>query len=370
MADERHRGRADAVDPEGVDVARVTRWLAGAVPEAVPPLRFTRLTGGRSNLTFRVGDADGQSWVLRRPPLGTTLASAHDMAREHRILTGLARAAFPAPAPVALCEDTTVTGAPFHVMGHVDGPVVRDERDAERAVPESERARLGAAVIDTLVALHALEPDALGLGDLSRRDGYAGRQLRRWMRQWEASRTRELPVMAEVHDCLSQRVPEQTEAGIVHGDYRLDNLILSPHEPGVAAVVDWELSTLGDPIADLGLLLVYWAEPSDEIVPLTRAPTRVAGFPSRDELVERYARASGRDVSSLPFFVALGYWKLAAILEGVNARSRARHQPRCDDEPSYADLVETLAHAALAATQRLPCSSSTAVAGRPKSAGP
>jgi aminoglycoside phosphotransferase (APT) family kinase protein len=345
---------AGGPDENGLDRARLQGWFEANVAGVKPPLAYERIAGGRSNLTFRVTDAGDGAWILRRPPLGSTLGSAHDMGREHRILTGLARTAVPAPTPVALCSDVRVTGAEFYVMDFVDGVVLRDEADVEATFAEPDRRRVGEALVDTLVELHAVDPDAAGLGELGRRDGYAERQLRRWKRQWDDSKTRELEAMEEAHRLLAARVPQQRDTSIVHGDYRLDNAIVTP-AGDVAAVVDWELCTLGDPLADLGLLLDYWAQPGDEVVPLTRAPTLAAGFPTREELAARYAERSGRDIAQLDFFVALGYWKLAAILEGVYARYAAGAYGETTDEfRSFGTIVEQLASAALDAVRRLP----------------
>jgi len=345
-----HEGKTSG---DGLDRERLEAWFRDAVPGAEPPLSYERIAGGRSNLTFRVTDGGGGRWILRRPPLGATLGSAHDMGREHRILTGLAGTDVPAPRPVALCADETVTGAEFYVMELVDGLVLRDEDDVRAAFEQADRRRIGEALVDTLAELHAVDPAAAGLGELGRRDGYAERQLKRWKRQWDASKTREIAAMDETHRLLSERVPAQASTSLVHGDYRLDNMIVTP-QGEVAAVVDWELCTLGDPLADLGLLMVYWAEPSDEVVPLTRAPTLAPGFPTREELVERYVRRSGRDVSQLDFFVALAYWKLAAILEGVYARYAAGAYGETSDEfHSFGKIVEQLAGAASDAARRL-----------------
>jgi len=340
-------------DEDGLDRNRLEGWFAANVAGAEPPLDYERIAGGRSNLTFRVTGAGAGAWILRRPPLGERLGSAHDMLREHRILTGLAGTAVPAPTPVALCSDEAVTGAEFYVMDFVDGVVLRDESDVEATFAEADRRRVGEALVDTLADLHAVDPDAAGLGELGRRDGYAERQLRRWKRQWDDSKTRELDSMEEAHRLLAARVPEQRDTSIVHGDYRLDNVIVTP-AGSVAAVVDWELCTLGDPLADLGLLMDYWAQPGDEVVPLTRSPTLAPGFPTREELAARYAERSGRDIAQLDFFVALGYWKLAAILEGVYARYAAGAYGETTDEfRSFEEIVEQLAGAALDGARRL-----------------
>jgi aminoglycoside phosphotransferase (APT) family kinase protein len=340
--------------PEWLDPPAFKAWFQANVPGSVPPLAFERIAGGRSNLTYRVTDAASGAWILRRPPLGERLGSAHDMGREHRILSGLTGTDVAVPTPVAFCADPEVADAEFYVMEFVDGVVLRDHAAVEAAFPEAASRRgLSEAVVDTLVQLHAVDPDASGLGTLGRRDGYAERQLRRWSRQWEASRTRDLPAMDETHRLLSARVPEQRDVSIIHGDYRLDNVIVTPAGQ-VAAVVDWELCTLGDPLADLGLLLVYWVQPGDEIVPLPGAPTLAPGFLDRRSLANLYAERPGRDVSELDFFVALGQWKLAAILEGVHARNAAGAYGATDGGfESFARTVEQLAEAALTTAQRL-----------------
>jgi len=338
--------------PKGVDVARVTSWLGERVPELTPPLSFTLIAGGRSNLTYRVADTGGRAWVLRRPPLGQVLATAHDMGREHRIISALAPTDVPVAPVVGLCTDDAVNGAPFYVMEFVDGLVARNA-EAARALDVPARARAGEQIADVLARIHAVDPDAVGLGDLGRREGYVERQLKRWYGQWEKSKTRELPVVDEVHAALAARVPEQGPAAIVHGDYRLDNCLLAP-DGTIAAVLDWELCTLGDPLADLGLLLVYWTEPGDRHPALIDASTTLEGFPSRSDLVARYAAASGRDVGAVDFFVAFGYWKLACILEGVYARYRGGVMGESSGFEGFAQQVEILADAARATVEGLP----------------
>jgi aminoglycoside phosphotransferase (APT) family kinase protein len=338
---------------EAIDRPSLETWFSENVPGARPPLEFDRISGGRSNLTYSVRDADGSAWALRRPPLGKRLASAHDMAREYRIVSSLAPTDVPVPPAIGLCEDDSVNGAPFYVMGWVEGPILRSREEAESQFGESDRYAIGERVVDTLVAIHAVDPDEVGVGDLGRKEDYVQRQLRRWHGQWEKSKTRELPVVDDVHRRLSERVPDQGPATIVHGDYRLDNMILAASGE-VAAVVDWELCTLGDPLADVGLLLVYWSEPGDEFTPLFEAPTVAAGFPSRDDIKARYAELSNRDLSEIDYYVALGYWKLAIILEGVFARYAAGQYGKPDEGyQEFAKVVEGLAEAADAAERRL-----------------
>ena len=339
--------------PEGIDKARVEAWFEANVPRAEPPLSFERISGGRSNLTYTVRDSAGGAWALRRPPLGKRLGSAHDMGREHRVIAALADTDVPVPPVAGMCEDEDVNGAPFYVMEFVEGPVLRSKGEAEEHFDERDRRAIGERVADTLVAIHGVDPDAVGLGELGRKHEYVERQLRRWYGQWEKSKTRELPVVDDVHRRLSRRVPEQGPATIVHGDYRLDNMILGPGGE-VAAVVDWELCTLGDPLADVGLLMVYWSEPGDDLMPLFDPPTMAAGFPSRDEVRRRYAERSGRDLSDLDFYVALGCWKLAIILEGVYARYAAgQYGKQAEGFEEFAKVVERLAEGADEAERRL-----------------
>ncbi len=335
----------------GIDVGAVTTWIAERAA-ITPPLTFEVIQGGRSNLTYTVTDAAGTRLILRRPPLHGVLESAHDMGREHRIIAALAGTDVPVPPTLGYEPDPAVSGAPFYVMEYVAGEVVRDVATAERALAEPARTAAGQDVIDVLVRLHAIDPDEVGLGDLARRDGYLERQLRRWHRQLEAGRTRDLPLLDEVHRRLTAAVPEQGPATIVHGDYRLDNLIVDPSTGRIRAVLDWELTTLGDPLADVGLLQVYWTEPGDDTPVLLDAPTTAPGFPNRDDLTERYASRSGRDLSDLQYYVAFGYWKLACILEGVYGRYASGAYGDTDDSfRAFGQLVVALGErAAEAAT--------------------
>ena len=249
---------------EGIHAEEVTAWFAEHVAEARPPLGFDLIAGGRSNLTYSVTDRTGARWVLRRPPLGHVLATAHDMGREHRIIAALADTAVPVPPVIGLSPDDSVNGAPFYVMAFVDGPILRN-REAALTLPIEARARAADSIVDVLAEIHAVDVDAVGLGELGRRDGYIERQLKRWQGQWEKTKTRELPVIDAVHDRLAASVPEQGPATIVHGDYRLDNCILDD-DGRIQAVLDWELCTLGDPLADVGQLCMYWTEPGDTLV--------------------------------------------------------------------------------------------------------
>ena len=305
--------------PPGIDVEAVTAWFEANVTGAQGPLTFDVIAGGHSNLTYKVTDAEDHSYVLRRPPLSHGLPSAHDMGREHRIIAALAETLVPVPPAVGFCDDVAVNGAPFYVMGFVDGLVIRHPHDADEHLTPQARATASDSLVDTLVSLHAVDLVAVGLGDLGRHEGYIERQLKRWYGQWSAQKTRDLSAVDSVHDRLLERIPPQTTTAIVHGDYRLDNCMVRP-DGSVAAVLDWEICTLGDPLADVGLLQVYWTGPDDEPSAWSGGATAEPGFRNRADLLARYAEVSGRDVSGIDFYIAFAYWKLACILEGVYAR--------------------------------------------------
>jgi aminoglycoside phosphotransferase (APT) family kinase protein len=329
--------------PDGIDAPRVSAWLAEHVEGAEPPFEFSLIAGGHSNLTYLVVGRDGAERVLRRPPLGHVLATAHDMAREHRIISGVGMTDVPVPTALGLCEDVEVNGAPFYVMGFVEGDVVANDEVVRERVPDEERVPLGMHVAEVLAALHAVEPDDVGLGDLGRRDGYIERQLKRWSKQWEASKTRELPEMEECQRILAERMPEQVGSGIVHGDYRLGNMISSGGR--VRAVLDWELCTLGDPLADVGYLMNNWISPG-EAAPSTSAPTGAGGFPSRDEMLSRYQDLTGRDVAAVDYYRAFQHWRLAAIVEGVYRRYVEGVMADTEVDPTvFKEQVEFLAGA-------------------------
>lgn len=306
-------------DVPGINAAPVTQWLEANVAGARGPFTFEVIAGGHSNLTYRVVGSDGAAFVLRRPPLGHRLASAHDMSREHRIIHGLKGSAVPVAPALGLCADEAVNNAPFYVMGFVDGHVVRDRAVAELALAPSARLRASESLVDTLAAIHAVDLDATGLSDLGKHEGYIARQLKRWYGQWNDQKTRDVPSIDHAYETLAQRIPEQGPAALVHGDYRLDNCIVGD-DGDVRAVLDWEICTLGDPLADLGLLQVYWTGPGDEASAWAGTATTADGFLDRDDLITRYAAASGRDLSQLPFYVSFAYWKLACILQGVYYR--------------------------------------------------
>ncbi|MGH9187213.1 MAG: phosphotransferase family protein [Acidimicrobiales bacterium] len=342
------------VEHLGVNGPRVTTWFEEQVEGVTPPLTFDLIAGGHSNLTYRVTDASGRDWVLRRPPLGHLLATAHDMSREHRIVAALGDSPVPVAPAIGLCTDGSVNGAPFYVMGFVDGLVVRNADDARTHLRPDARRRAGESMIDVLAALHAIDPDTVGLGDLGRKDGYLERQLKRWHGQWQQSQPPDIPAVDEVHDLLLRRVPPQGPPAIVHGDYRLDNCMVDP-SGRLRAVLDWELCTLGDPLADVGLLMVYWTEPGDPHSALLGAPTVAEGFASRDELLARYGERSGRDLSGIDYYLAFGHWKLACIIAGVYDRYRHGALGTVDEHmvDGFGAQIETLAQLAAESAARV-----------------
>jgi len=310
------------VAPLGIAEQNVSKWFTENVPEVELPLEFTLIAGGRSNLTFRVEDTVGHRWALRRPPVSHVLPTAHDMSREHRIISALRPAGVPVATAIGLCTDEAVNQAPFYVMEFVDGHILRSAEQVVAAFDESTRAEIGIHLADTLASLHTIDPDDVGLGDLARRDGYIERQLRRWSEQFRNGIVNEDNydgLVERVASELGERIPQQIGLGIVHGDYRLDNTVFDDRG-GVRAILDWELCTLGDPMADVGLLMVYWNDRSDADSGIGTSATTAPGMATRKDLLERYAKTSGRDVSAIPFYTAFGYWKLACIMQGVYAR--------------------------------------------------
>ena len=314
-----------------------TATARGADPTVVGPYLADRLgddawrscsveliAGGRSNLTYLVTAGDKEV-VLRRPPLGHVLPTAHDMTREFTVISALKDTAVPVPEAIHLCTDEDVLGAPFYVMERLRGHILRNRFPPGYADTAEEKRAIGRAVVDTLAEIHAVDYEQVGLGEFGHPDGFMARQVRRWKQQWERSVTRPLPAMDELIDKLEAKLPTSADPTIVHGDFRVDNTILDAQHPGrIAGVLDWEMSTLGDPLADLGLTLVYWPDQDDVdefkkgfgSITLTAAD----GFPSRREVVSRYAEKTGRDVTELAYYWAFGFFKLAVILEGIHAR--------------------------------------------------
>jgi aminoglycoside phosphotransferase (APT) family kinase protein len=299
----------------GLDLDKLTGYLGD---RAAGPLSGELIPGGRSNLTYRVTDGTNR-WVLRRPPLGHVLATAHDMTREHRVISALADTAVPVPHAELLCEDPEVLGAPFYLMEEVAGAALRERGQCLWMTPD-QATTLSHRLVDVLADLHSVDPASVGLADFGRPDGFLKRQVSRWGKQLDASRSRDLPGIDDLRDRLADRVPDSARATIIHGDYRLDNVLVTQDPLAISAVLDWEMATLGDPLADLGLLHVYWHGLGVDNDPITGSVSTLPGFATATELVQRYAQRTGADVSRLGWYVAFGYFKLAVIVEGIHYR--------------------------------------------------
>ena len=315
--------KTEMESPKGLDLVALSAWLGQANPDLLNlsrPLSASLITGGKSNLTYTVSDGTHEV-IVRRPPLGHVLATAHDMSREYHVMDALAQSPVPVPAMYGLCEDPEVLGAPFYVMEKAEGTAFQRASELNELGPVRVRA-ISERLVDTLVTLHAVDYNHVGLSDFGRPEGYLERQVSRWRKQLEKSRSRELPGLDELANWLSNSVPSAAAGTIVHGDFRLDNALIDSNDQ-VSAVLDWEMSTLGDPLTDVALMLAYQQlaldTPDGEDAAVTDAP-KAAGYLSIDEVTERYARLSGRDVSHLGFHLALAYFKLAVILEGIYLR--------------------------------------------------
>jgi aminoglycoside phosphotransferase (APT) family kinase protein len=309
-------------DIRGIDRARVDAWLTANVPGASAPFAYQLIAAGGSNLTFRVTDATGNAWALRRPPVGHALPTAHDMSREWRIMAALEGTDVPVPACIAYCDDLDVNGAPFYVMGFVEGLILRDRASVGDMTPEQADIATE-SLIDVQIAFQTVDLDAIGLGGLAKREDYVGRQLNRWRTQVERADVRDVPLLHELHDRLVAAKPaEKVAPGLAHGDYRFDNTVLGADHK-IAAVLDWELCTIGNPVADFAWSLQYWADPGDSMSFLNDPPTLAPVFVRRDEVARRYEKRSGFDVSDLPYYTVFSWWKQACIVEGVYARRLA-----------------------------------------------
>lgn len=300
---------------EGIEYQNICSWIVDHIPTVKPPLDFSLIAGGHSNLTYRFVDSQGDTYVLRRPPLGHVLQSAHDMGREYRIISALAETRVPVPKTYGLCEDANVNGSSFYVMDFITGSVPHNPTVMSE-LPYPDRRSFGNDVIEVLAHLHLTNSDSVGLGNLGRKHGYIERQLKRWTQQWEATKTHEISDMDETLRLLHEQHPEQIGSSIVHGDYRPGNMII--REGSMAALLDWELCTLGDPLADVGYLLNNWGEPTDS--PKDGSPTSVGGFPTRAEICDRYEKLTGRSLGQINYYRAFSHWRLAAIAQGVYKR--------------------------------------------------
>ncbi|RVW02671.1 phosphotransferase family protein [Rhodococcus xishaensis] len=303
----------------GLNEDAVSMWIAELGVGALMPLSFERIGSGQSNLTFAVRDSGGGRWVLRRPPFGRLLISAHDVEREYRIVSAVQGTDVPVPKMISLTTDPAVTDTPLVLMSYVYGIVIDDEAAAQQLTPDQRRA-IGLSLPTTLARIHRVDLELAGLLDLASTKPYATRQLRRWSTQWEQSKTRDLPDVDSLAEVLSRNIPRQTETTLVHGDFHLNNVIISPEDCHVVAVLDWELCTLGDPIADLGCLLAFWPQRGDR-TPGPFTVSTLEGFPTPEELVDVYVRETERDVSAVGFWQVLALWKLAIIAEGALRRT-------------------------------------------------
>lgn len=336
-----------------LDTQRLRRYLASVVPGGIDgELAVRLLAGGRSNPTYEIRDGS-RAWVLRRPPFGHVLATAHDMRREHRVLSALAGTDVPVPTPLALCDDPEVIGAPFYVMTHLEGQVLADPEDTAALRPD-QRARLSEAVVDVLAKLHEVDVSEVGLTDWGRPTGYLQRQLARWKDQWEASAPSGRAEGDELLARLARSVPETRFTGVVHGDFKLDNLMLDVDDPTrILGVLDWEMSTLGDVLADLGTLLTFWDRPGEPAHPLTRGATALEGFASRAWIVDEYARRRGVDLPEIDWYVAFADLKTAVILEVIRARHHQGHTVG-EGFDDIGDMVMPLLERALSRTSASP----------------
>jgi aminoglycoside phosphotransferase (APT) family kinase protein len=308
--------------PEGYTVDAVEAWIASNIPSLTPPFKWTRLEGGHSNLTYKLDDSNGKEAVIRRPPQGQLLPKAHDMSREWSLISSLGPTTVPVPEALGFCESPDVTGAWFYVMGCINGRPLYNNEETEEWVPEAKRLTLANSFVDVLADLHSLDPDEIGLSDLGKRDSYVGRQLKTWYRSWTSSiegADFDDERAHKLQHFFLENLPEQEKARVVHGDYGLHNCLTGP-DSTVAAVVDWEISTLGDPLADLAYALNFFPDPSDTIPIAPEAATAVAGFPTRTEMAARYGARTGRDLSNLDYYTGFNRWKSACIVHGVYAR--------------------------------------------------
>jgi len=314
----------------GLRSVAVSEWIVSLGCGATPPLSFDPLGSGKSNLVSLVTDANRNRWVLRRPPMGRLAPSAHDIAREHEVLVAV-NDSVPTPRVIALTTDPSITDVPLMLLEHVEGLVLEDTEVAERTSP-AWRGSLARSVPEALAKVHAVDLEGVGLAQLASSKPYAQRQVKRWQRQWKELDTPSLSGVVGIADRLAANAPTQNETALVHGDFHLRNLILDPDSGAVRAIVDWELCTLGDPLADLGGLLAYWPRPGDDpMVPFSAST--LADFPERHELVGTYAEITGRDVGAVAFWQALAYWKIAIIIQGVRVRAarRGTRSPHYDE---------------------------------------
>ena len=307
---------------EGYNIPAVESWIEQNISGLVPPFQWRRLEGGHSNLTYRLSDKHNKKVVVRRPPKGILLPKAHDMGREWAIISCLGPTGFPVPSAFGICHDTEITGAIFYVMGFSDGRALTTAQETSDWVPKNRRETLANSFIDTLADLHALDPDEIGLGSLSKKEDYIGRQVKSWYRSWTSSiepANYDDPRAHKLKEYLVENAPAQGTARVVHGDYGFHNCLVG-NESTISAVLDWEISTLGDPLADLAYTLKSWPETVEDITASPAAPTSAGGFPTRSSLAKRYSERTNLSVDKLDFYIGFNHWKSAAIVHGVYAR--------------------------------------------------
>jgi len=320
-------------DPPGLTLDSLLQWMSSNISgvDTSAKLQTTLLAGGRSNISYKLTDASGSSWVLRRPPLGHIMPSAHDMGREFRVLSGLNSVSFPTPKAQGFCDDETIIGSKFMLMDFVDGRVIESAETAT-TLSDVQASEISQNLVDALANLHCVDPSAAGLDQLGRPEGYLQRQVKRWGEQWQLTKTRELAEIEELHTWLEgaiSKLPTNLPSAIVHGDYRIDNVILDPKTSEIISVLDWEMSTLGDPISDLAISLVYWSQAGDTLrnqIPVAQEVTTGPGFWTREQVVQHYVSKTGYDISHLDECVALACFKLAVIMESIHHRNLSGQQ--------------------------------------------
>ena len=348
-------------DPPGLRLVSLSAWMQDNIAgfNASSALQATLLAGGRSNISYKLTDASGSSWVLRRPPLGHIMPSAHDMGREFRVLSGLNSVSFPTPSTRGYCEDESVIGAKFMMMDFIDGRVIESAQTAS-SLSATQEAEISQELVDTLARLHAVDPAVAGLDQLGKPAGYLQRQVKRWGEQWQITKTRELPEIETLHSWLETaiaKVPESLPTSIVHGDYRIDNVILAGNKSQIVAVLDWEMSTLGDPISDLAISLVYWSQATDTLrkkIPVAEDVTSGLGFWSRQQVLDRYVSQTGLDISHLDECVALACFKLAVIMESIHHRNLSGQQlgAAAGEQSTMGEATVALTELGLAVTRQ------------------
>ena len=348
-------------DPPGLRLASLSKWMQDNIADfdSSSPIQATLLAGGRSNVSYKLTDASGSSWVLRRPPLGHIMPSAHDMGREFRVLSGLNSVSYPTPTTRGYCEDESIIGAKFMLMDFVDGRVIESAKTASSFTAQ-QASEISQELVDTLARLHAVDPVAAGLDQLGKPAGYLQRQVKRWGEQWQITKTRGLPEIEQLHAWLETaiaRVPEDLPTSIVHGDYRIDNVILASDKSEIVAVLDWEMSTLGDPISDLAISLVYWSQATDTLrkqIPVAEDVTSGPGFWSRQQVLDRYVSQTGLDISHLDECVALACFKLAVIMESIHHRNLSGQQlgAAAGEQSTMGEATVALTELGLAVTRQ------------------